>query len=324
MIMLSFLEAFKVKIIDVLQGARRALLIGMGGGGDAVSTLYVREFFSHFNVECLLGGVVWERFRRDPKPGPRSIEEITGAEKINECLAWLDGDERIGQITPITSRIAEITGRAVAVDITKGVRRLKESLGKFVRQEEIDIVVGVDAGGDVLAKGNEANLVSPLADAMVLAAIRDFSSLVAVVGFGSDGELSRGEIEARLSELNSAVLGVSLISSDVAGKLKDFVYSVETEASRIPLAAALGYRGSYNFWGEYELHVGFLNSLIFYIDAKRLYETSPLAMAVSNAESVEEASRKLNEMGIKTEYDLEVEMAEIAGKESEKSGQRIR
>lgn len=313
-----------MRIIETLKATRNALLIGMGGGGDAISTLYVMEFFSNFGVRCILGGVIWERFRRDPKPGPRSIGEVTGAERINECLAWLDGDERIGQITPITSRIAEITGRALGVDITKGVRKLKESLREFVRQEKIDLIVGVDAGGDVLAKGNEDNLISPLADAIVLAAIGNIdspNSLVAVAGLGSDGELSRTEIELRLSELNSAVVGVSLVTSDVAEKLKDFVYSVETEASRIPLAAALGYYGSYSFWGEYELHVGFLNSLIFYIDAKRLYESSPLAIAVRDAESVEEASRKLNDLGVKTEYDLEIELAESAGKKSEQTDQ---
>jgi len=299
-----------VKVIEILRASRSALLIGMGGGGDAISTLYVREFFSRFGIRCVLGGVVWERFKRDPKPGPRSIDEMTGAERINECLAWLDGDEKIGEITPITSRTSEIAGRVLGVDITKGVKKLRESLREFVRLERIDMVVGVDAGGDVLARGNEENLVSPLADAIMLAAIRDLNSLVAVVGFGSDGELTRNEIEARLSELNSAVVGVSVIGYDVAEKLKEFVYSVETEASKIPLAAALGYRGRYNFWGERELHIGFLNSLIFYIDAKRLYNSSPLARAVSDAESIEEASRRLNEIGIKTEYDLEVELAE--------------
>ena len=249
-----------MRIIEILKATRNALLIGMGGGGDAVSTLYVMEFFSHFGIRCILGGVIWERLRRDPKPGPRSIEEVTGAERINECLAWLDGSERIGQVTPITSRIAEITGKALGVDITKGVGKLRESLREFARQEKIDMIVGVDAGGDVLAKGNEGNLINLLADAIMLAAIGDLGSpdstdspgslnlLVAVVGLGSDGELSRPEIESRLSELNSAVVGVSVINYHVAQKLKDFVYSVETEASRIPLAAALGYYGKYSFW----------------------------------------------------------------------------
>lgn len=303
-----------MKVVEILSDVGSAFLVGMGGGGDAVSTLYVKEFFSRFDVECILGGVIWERFRRDPKPGPRSIDEISGAETINECLAWLDGDEKIEQIVPITSRIAEVAGRAVAVDITKGVGKLRDSLSEFIREQGIDIVVGVDAGGDVLARGNEENLVSPLADAIMLAAIKDLNSIVAVVGFGSDGELSRSEIEKRLSELNSAVLGVSLVGTDMAEKLKDFVYSVETEASRIPLDAALGYNGDYVFWGEYELHVGFLNSLIFYIDAKSLYESSPLAIAVSDAKSIQEASRLLNKVGVKTEYDLEIELAAMSEK----------
>ena len=55
--------------------------------------------------------------------------------------------------------------------------------------------MGVDVGGDVLARGDEQGLASPLCDAvMVAGALRvagRVKSLLAVIGPGCDGELTR-------------------------------------------------------------------------------------------------------------------------------------
>ncbi len=296
-----------MQIIDIAMTARKALLIGVGGGGDIVSTLYVRRFLEKFDVECVLGGVVWERYRRDRKPGPRSLDEIN-SEKIYDTLGFVNGNERVGGIQPIVSQVAEfLNEKIVAVDISKGVVKLRDDLKNFVEDEGFDIVLGVDAGGDSLAKGFEATLISPLADSIMLSVLKDFNSILAVVGFGSDCELTRDQLERYLSELSDEILGVSMVMNDDG--LFELVKNVESEASRIPILAARGYYGDYYFWGEIKTKISILNSLIFYLRLKPVFERSRTAKAVVNAKSFEEAHNILKEMGVKTEYDLELELA---------------
>ncbi|AEA47491.1 DUF1152 domain-containing protein [Archaeoglobus veneficus] len=296
-------------MLSVLE-ANRVMLIGIGGGGDVVSAFVIGEMLKEYGIDYICGGVVWERFRRDPKPGPRSIEEIENAEVINECLAWMKG-AKIGRLKPIVAEVAEIAGNAVGVDITKGVARLTRSIREFAREEDIEIIIGVDAGGDALARGSEKGLVSPLSDALMIAALSPLNSIVAVVGFGSDGELSRKEIEGYLSELaaNGGLIGAILIDRKTASRIYPLVERIETEASRVPLLAALGYNGVYTIWDGYEIEVSILNALAFFIDAKKLYELNPMAKAVKGCNSIQEANEALHRIGIKTELDIELELA---------------
>jgi len=301
-----------VRLLDIVADTNRALLIGIGGGGDVISTLYVRGFLERFGVECICGGVVWERFRRDRRPGPRSIREIEGVEIVKETLGFVRGGERIGRIEPIVSQVASfLNERVLAVSIKEGVVSLKRDIEEFVDEREVDLVIAVDAGGDSLALGGEENLVSPLADSMMLSALRDLNSILAIVGFGSDGELERETIESYLSELHGSIYGVSMVEVD--RDFMRFLNNVESEASRIPALARAGFRGSYRLWGEHEIEVSILNSLVFYLNLRDVYERSRMAKALNHTRSVEEASEILNEMGIKTEYDLEVEMAKREG-----------
>ena len=297
-----------MRIMDVAVEADKALVTGIGGGGDVISAVYVKEFFEKFGVKCVCGGVVWERYRRDRKPGPRGVDEIEGIEKIFPTLGYVSGNERVGGIRPIVSQVAEFLGeRVLAVSIKIGVRPLKKDLKNFIEENSIDLVIGVDAGGDSLGRGFETGLTSPLADSMMLAALNEFRSILAVVGFGSDGELERPLIERYLSEMHSSVLGVSMI--EVSDEFLDFLGAVESEASKIPAMARNGFYGEYLLWGETRIHVSILNSLVFYLSLNDVYRRSEIAGLLEETESITQANRILNELGIKTELDLEMELA---------------
>ncbi len=301
-----------MKIIDVAMKADKALIIGMGGGGDVISAVYVKEFFEKFGVECICGGVVWERYRRDRKPGPRDIDEINGIRKICSTLGYISGNETIGELKPIISQVAEFLGvKILAVSIKRGVKPLKLDLKNFIRENSVDLVIAVDAGGDSLGRGFEASLISPLADSMMLATLNESQSILAVVGFGSDGELERQLIERYLSEMHSSILGVSMV--EVGDEFLEFLRSVESEASKIPALARSGYYGEHLLWGEIRLDVSILNSLIFYLNLNDVYRKSEIASLLEETESIYQANMILNELGIKTELDLEIELAKRDG-----------
>ena len=74
------LEPYAEAMLDAelaLRGARRPLVIGMGGGGDVVGAFATAELARRYDGSTpLLGGLAWERRPIDPVPGPRRVEEM--------------------------------------------------------------------------------------------------------------------------------------------------------------------------------------------------------------------------------------------------------
>ncbi len=282
--------------------------IGAGGGGDVLSAYVVgRILEDRYCSEFVCGGAIWERFRVDRKPGPRSIEEIENAVRINECLAWMK-NARFGDVRLTVAEVAEIAGNAVGVDITKP-HRVAKCIAEFCSKNGL-YPVGVDAGGDILARGGEKNLISPLCDSIMLSAMAELKAPVAIVGFGSDCELTRYELEKYLSELagKGALLGVEIVKKELAEELLEKAGKVKSHASKVPLFAAKGYFGEYESW-DCRLNVSILNALVFFVDSTTLFELNPMAQAVRDCKSIEEANEALHALGLKTELDIEMELA---------------
>src|SRR5712692_11810671 len=77
-----------VSLEDLIRSTRRALVIGVGGGGDVVGALATARFLEFCGLRFHLGGLPWERFVYDPVPGPRSAAEIENIRLLHP-YAWL-------------------------------------------------------------------------------------------------------------------------------------------------------------------------------------------------------------------------------------------
>src|SRR5947208_1434862 len=73
----------ELTVDSVLRGARRMLCVGAGGGGDVVGALAVAEQARGLGTPSVLGGVTWERTPIDPLPGPRRLDELDRAHRLN-------------------------------------------------------------------------------------------------------------------------------------------------------------------------------------------------------------------------------------------------
>lgn len=298
-----------MEIIDLLSSSgRKALVFGIGGGGDIVSTLPVAGFLGHFGFKVYHGSIVWDRIVVDPKPGPRSLEELEGIEVVNDTVGIANENTRTSDgIEPNIARAAKHLGRIVALDITKGVKRLARGIRDFTEKEGIGIVIGVDAGGDAISVGFESGVRSPLADAISVAALKQIDGLIAVTGFGSDGELRVEELLLNISQIiaNGGFLGCTSMSRRDYIRMKEIVKDVTTEASMLPLLAYEGYFGLKKLRKGRTAIVTPLSTLIFYFKAKSVFEINDAAKIVESASDFEEANILLNREGILTEYDFE-------------------
>ena len=138
----------------------------------------------------------------------------------------------------------------------------------------------VDVGGDVLARGDEPGLRSPLCDAIMLAAAARLAAagtpvLLGVFGVGCDAELTlRGGAGPGWPmwppPASCAVLAVSRRWS--ASRLEECIELVPTEASAQAVRAFRGVRGPVSIRdGRRSFELSTVAALTFYLDASITY-----------------------------------------------------
>ena len=301
---------------DLLRASTRALVVGVGGGGDVVGALATARFLEFLGLQFTLGGVSWERAEYDPVPGPRKLAEVRNV-RILHPYAWManaDSQTDTGAFFAESRMAAALKQEVLLVDINGGVEGVVHGVESALKELNADLLVGIDVGGDSLADGREPGLRSPLADSIMLAAWAELErrgrrTIWGVFGYGSDGELTVDEIEAALAQVAGAggLLGTWSLTPKIAAELEQVVKTVPTEASAVPLQCFRGATGTKNIrGGSRTLKLTPLTALTFFMSPTRLYETrSRPAQAVRQSASLEEANDALHAIDIRTELDFE-------------------
>ncbi|MFQ6050315.1 MAG: DUF1152 domain-containing protein [Candidatus Hydrothermarchaeota archaeon] len=290
----------------------RSLVFGMGGGGDVVGCIPTAKYLEILGVDVVLGGLSWERISVDPLPGPRRIEEIENCERIGKYAALVNEETKTNYGVRFSESILceFLDNEIVLIDINHGVKGTVKAIEDLLNYFNCELVVGIDVGGDVLATGKE-NVKSPLADAISLSALCKFEKSVAgAFGLGCDGELRIEESLRNISKIamNNGLLGARGLTIEDAQFLEVVVEKIPTEASRLPLLAFKGALGKQKIrFNERIAEISPVSTITFYMDPRKVYEINPFAKAVNASNSLEEANKRVNKLGFKTELDYEAE-----------------
>jgi hypothetical protein len=301
-------------------GAARLLSVGIGGGGDVVGALATAEHAQALGVSAIVGGLTWERRPIDPIPGPRRLDEVTGAEPLNDVVALAGPDTGgPGGLQFAESHMARHLGtRTVLVDPNPGAPAVARGLADAADKLGCDMIALVDVGGDALAHGDEPGLSSPLADAVLLAAGRHLQRaghrvVGAIFGAGCDAELTHDEVLRRLAEIaaKGGWLGTAGLHPDAVARLEAAVAQVPTEASAMALRCARGQTGRTTIrGGRRSLELSPVGALTFFVDPTIALATAArLADAVADAESLQDANAILHRLGVRSELDYERDAA---------------
>jgi len=298
---------------------RCVLFLAIGGGGDVATTAMLALAARRLGLKSFVASFAWERFVVDPVPGPIHLDEIIGAKPLGSYSVLVDGGcyaVRCGRkVVFQAANASKALGEGVAVvDLYRGVRGVVKGIEEVMEHYGCDKLVAVDVGGDSLATGFEEELWSPLADFIGVVASAEVGGILAVHSPGADGELPQNYVLRRISmvaERGGYIWARGVTREDIEA-LKHILSYVVSEASSVTL---LAYAGSYGYVeirkGSRRVYISPLNLVTFFLDSRTVAELNPVANAVKEAQSLEEARKELNKRGIFTELDLEEEVYKL-------------
>ncbi|MFM9626234.1 MULTISPECIES: DUF1152 domain-containing protein [Streptomyces] len=218
------------------------LIVAAGGGGDAVAAAMLHTALYGDGDQAVILTYAWDRLLIDPVPGPRGADDFTGLEPLTPAVWKVPAEAR--PIPPAGSTLprlaAELPHTVALIDPrhgAEGVTRQLEDLVTRLRPTSIDLL---DVGGDLLARGDEPTLKSPLADSLTLAACCQVNAPVRllVAGPGLDGELSYEDLRDILGPL------VHTFTAADTEPISQVLEWHPSEATGMLAAAARGVRGT--------------------------------------------------------------------------------
>src|SRR5207249_10130265 len=115
------------RALEALIGsAQRALVLGIGGGGDVAGALSSALLCERLGTPAMLGGITWERLPIDPQAGPRAATEIVAARALGDGVMLAGPDTRTeAGVVFAESRMAAFRGeQGVLVDPNGGPRAI--------------------------------------------------------------------------------------------------------------------------------------------------------------------------------------------------------
>lgn len=254
--------------------------------------MLIRRLLGHDTGErALVSTCAWERLCIDPVPGPRSRGDFVGLRAVEGVRAEISpASDTLPAGRSMLPRLAgDIDARLFVHDFTGGAIGLADHLRSLAQALEATSLTVVDVGGDVVARGNEPRLLSPLADSLTLAASIQTGLPVrlAILGPGADGELTAGEVTQILRRLHAERVG-PITPADVEA-LQDVLGWHPTEATTLAAAAAIGRRGSVDMRrGLDPVPVIDDSADVWLLDTPRL-DDFPLAAALAQTRSLASA-----------------------------------
>ncbi|MFF5426332.1 MULTISPECIES: DUF1152 domain-containing protein [unclassified Streptomyces] len=219
----------------------KRLLIAAGGGGDAITAAMVHAALHGPDTPALVLTYAWERLVVDPVPGPRGAADFTGtltpAPDLTLITPRAAPKAPAGSLLPrLSAQLRPALGLLDPYGGTRGLARQIHAAARWCGADRIDLV---DVGGDIVARGDEPTLRSPLGDALALAACAatGIPTTVYVAGPGLDNEVPLPLLMPRLGEP-----ALALTPEDTEGVLAVFDWH-PSEAGAVLIAAARGVRG---------------------------------------------------------------------------------
>ncbi len=204
----------------------KALVIGTGGGNDIVSTLIPAQHLQKQGIKTDIAGILSPAATHRYNNNLEQVVNVVGENVTrtipspNECeISFVDA------LLPNILQKSNLEIDTIYNFSTRfGTSRLVEKVSELISRKGYDLVVAVDVGGDILARGtDDKHLLSPLMDFTSLYLIGQISTDVLLLefGLGTDGELRPLGMKQILNDLRHDDL--MLYESSISAKDNEVV-----------------------------------------------------------------------------------------------------
>lgn len=305
-----------------LPATKHALVLALGGGGDAISAAMLGESFSRRGLIPVVVGLAWERYVKDPKPGPRHPSDLRDIKMVTDVLGEVTSHTAFPNGAYINQAILTShfgIQHNFILDPYGGTRSIVAGLMFLNSMFNIQEAWGVDVGGDILAEQSMDSLRSPVADALMLAALYEVwrNARVAIVGLGVDGELPRESWETTVARhfQEELVKEVFILSYSEVRKVAWLFdqRALDSEATAIVVRAYCGLRGNVLIRDAGSIiKVDFSALPVLVYRAEDIYERiNVLPKALSRVDSLEHANHIVEGLGYLSEWRYEHDKANL-------------
>lgn len=303
-------------LIELALRSSRALILGMGGGGDVIQTIPMTNHLRLLGIkEIIVGGVGCSWWTPDGKaisdesgicivgPTTYDVEQLTPSEKWGPGIVGVNEKSSLsGGRRPVEAVLCDLLpGTPFVLSVLGGAVGMKEALGRVIAERKIDFVVAIDIGSDSFHDGREASKAhTSLVDFLSLAALiqLDVPVVYALTGYGADGEMQLEELDERVGRVMQAggYLGASGITRRDAAEMKAACDRYLDPVEPISYRAAMGDLGLRNVsthgpWGTV-IRVTPLAATILHFDPRVIVEqASRGVLALKHTRSLAEAER---------------------------------
>lgn len=301
----------KPSLEELLMSASNIMLTG-AGATDVVNGIPIANHAKNLGMshkQIFFGGLAcqwWDSSTAAPDyyqiEALRSANQIspTAAEVTEETTVIRDDNEHI---PPETVFVKQFDYQSVVFDGNHGVQGLVNGLEKYVKENDIDLIIHVDCGSDSLYDGELGKVETPLHDYLMMAAVNQVNipSIHALTGYGLDGEMPMDALNETVANLmrNSVYIGAHGIKQRDIQDLELANKHVDDPINSLVLPAALGDHSDKEVFGR-QIEVGPLAATILLFDLCSLVNHGP-ASKLEHTNSLEDAERNLINQGITPE-----------------------
>jgi len=211
-------KMIKPSLTELALKAKNVAIMGIGGGGDVILSFPIANYMEMLGVEQItIGGVGsqwWNPQGGSTKsqmiiaPKVYDLSEMDDVTFLAPQLVKVNPSSRWGEHHPAEAKVSKVSRWDVIVGgLTAGVAGLRDSLNQYIKENNIDLFIGVDIGAHSFNDGEQTSPpFTALVSLMTLSAMiqLDCPVVFGFAGYTCDAEMEIEELDERVGRIMRA------------------------------------------------------------------------------------------------------------------------